>query len=314
MRWLRALLAVAIALLTAGCAAETGPIPEGRYSLTVITQNAHTISADQVSLGQIVVAGGTVTVGAGAVHRGTMLTVAGDLLVQGTVDGDLLALGGAVTLGPESTVTGDVQVAGADVTREPGAVVGGEVTDQTALDEGTGEPAGTSVLGRIVWLVVTSAGMAASAWVLVRLLPRASGRVRRAAMDFPLISGALGTLVLLTAPAFLVAMAFTLVLIPLALVLLVPLALIVGYGLIGLGLGVGSRLTRSTRWRPSRPAAAAWGTGALVAALHIVAVLPTAGFLAFGAASAVGTGAALLTGLGTRAYTPPADTYADHET
>ncbi|MGA8045339.1 MAG: polymer-forming cytoskeletal protein [Dermatophilaceae bacterium] len=311
MTWLRALVAATAILLTAGCAAGTDPGIDGRYSLTLITQSVHTLPADQVSIGELVVAGGRVTQEAGATHRGTVLALAGDLLLEGTVDGDLVALGGTVTLGPNATVTGDLQVAGADVIRESGSAVAGEVTEPTVLDATTDESTGPSARERIAWLVATVALMAASAWLLVRLMPRATGRVRRTVTEFPVISGALGTLVLLTAPAFLIAMAFTIVLIPLALVLLVPLALIVAYGLIGLGLALGTLLARRTPWRPSQPAVAAWGTGILTAALTLLGTIPLAGLLAFGVAATVGTGAALLTGLGSRTYVPPEDPYDD---
>ena len=305
---MRALMVVALVGLAAGCAGDAGPGSEGRYSLTVVTQHEHAFTAGQVSVGALVVAGGTVSLEAGSTHRGTILALAGDLTVGGTVDGDLLALGGTVTLRKGAVVTGDAVVAGADLRREPGSLVQGQVTEQADVGEVAEQSGGSeSLLDRLPWMVATVVGMAGFAWLMVRLAPRATERVRRAATTYPVVSGALGTLVLVTAPAFLVAMVFTLVLFPLALVLVAPLAGVVVYGLVALGLALGGQITRRTRWQPSASARAAWGTGALAVVINIAGRLPLLGVLPVAVLGAVGTGAVLLTGLGTRTYAPPTD-------
>lgn len=301
-------LAVLLWALLAGCADTSSPELTGRYSLTVVTEHEHILAADQVGVGPLVVAGGTVVLEPGTQHQGTVLALAGDLVVQGTVDGDLLALGGDVTLTEGSVVTGDLQQAGGTLDRQAGAQVGGRVVQDADVGQvlgGTSEDAGDGWAGRLLWLVVTVVAAAAAAALLVRLAPAASARVRDAGTHHPVVSGALGTLVLVMAPALVVSMVFTVLLVPLALVLLVLLGGLVAYGLLGLGRGLGERLTRRRATSPVR--SAALGSSLLVAGLHLLGWVPLAGPVVLVVLAAVGTGAVLLTGLGTRRYVPPPD-------
>lgn len=297
-----------VGLLSGGCAAAEEATLDGRYSLTVVTENEHRFGAGEVSVGPLVIAGGTTSFEQGAEHHGTVTTLAGELTLDGTVHGDLLALGGTIRMGESGMVTGDVQQAGGELMRAQGSTVHGNIVESTDPAELVGgSPAASSVLDRIVWAALTAALMAALAWTLVRLAPRQAGRVRAAATDHPVVSGALGTLVLLTAPALLVSMVFTLVLIPLAIALLIPFAAVIAYGVLGLGLGAGIRITAKLRWHPPAATTAAIGTALLVAAVHLAGTVPLLGLLTFSVISAVGTGAVLLTALGTRPYVVPAE-------
>ncbi len=301
-----------LAVLTGGCAGTDGAAPDGRYSLSVVTENEHRFAAGEVSVGPLVIAGGDTTLEEGSEHHGTVAVLAGDLTLDGTLDGDLLVLGGAVRLGGKGVVTGDVQRAGGSLERAEGATVRGREQDQADPADLVGEPtAGSTVAGRLVWVALTTLVLAGLAWLLVRLAPRPTRRVEAAATTHPVVSGALGTLVLLTAPALLVSMGFTLVLLPLAIALLLPLAAVVTYGVLGLGLGAGTRLRARIRRQPSAATTAALGTGLLVLALHVVGAVPVIGLVAYAAVGTVGTGAVLLTALGTRAYVPPADPWGD---
>jgi hypothetical protein len=306
--WVMILLLLSV--LLPGCAdGSSGSAAEaGRYSLTVITEQEHTFGDDQVNVGPLVVAGGTVIMAPGAEQRGTVLALAGELVVEGTVDGDLLALGGDVSLTDGSVVTGDVQQAGGSLEVSDTADVEGRLTTDAEIGQvlGGGSAERTSLPGVLLQLVLTVLLAAAAAAVIARLAPRPTRRVQAAATEHPVVSGALGTLVLVTTPALVVSMVFTLLLIPLALVVLVLLGGVVLYGLIGLGRGFGARLVASRR--TLGPAGeAALGTGVLVAAMNVVALVPLLGPIVLVLVGAVATGAAMLTGLGTRTYTPPDD-------
>jgi hypothetical protein len=310
---LRALALVLLVLAATGC--TEGPGAEGRYSLTVVTEGEHTFGADQVSVGPLVVAGGDVHLQEGADHRGELFALAGQVRVEGRVDGDVMALGADVALGDGAVVTGDLRQADGTVVRSAGSTVQGQVTetdDVVQVFGGQGEA--PSLLDRLTWWLVTVVALAGPAWLLTRLAPRPVGRVRRASTDHPVVSGALGTLVLVLAPALIVSMVFTLFLIPLALVVAVLLGGVVAYGLVGLGYGMGAGIVRRTGWQTRAPGQAAVGTGILVSVLYLVALLPVLGFLALAVVAAVATGAVLLTGLGTRTYTPPPDPEGMEET
>lgn len=308
-RLMRLLAVVAIVVaLTGGCAGIDQTKPDGRYALTVITENKHEFAPGEVSVGPLLIAGGTTALQEGAAHQGSVTVLAGHLTVHGTIDGDLFALGGTAKLGEDGVVTGDVQQAGGAFVRSEGATVHGSIRERTDPAELVGGPAAdSSLLDRIVSTALTAVVMAALAWMLVRLAPRPARRVQTAATAHPVVSGALGTLVLLTAPALLASMVFTLVLIPLAIALLLPFAAVVIYGLLALGLGIGTRVTAKTGWDLPAPTTAAAGTGLLVVGLHIVSAIPLLGLLTLVAACSVATGAVLLTALGTRTYIAPSE-------
>lgn len=297
-----------VGLLSGGCATAEEATLDGRYSLTIVTENEHRFGAGEVSVGPLVIAGGITALEQGAEHHGTVAVLAGELTLDGTVRGDLLALGGNVRMGESGLVTGDIQQGGGALARAEGSTVHGSVVERTDPASLVGQPASdTSVLERVVWVAITGAVMAALAWTLVRLAPRPAGRVQTAATIHPVVSGALGTLVLLTAPAVLLSMVFTLVLIPLAIALVLPFAAVVAYGVLGLGFGIGTRIAAKSGWDLPAPAAAAVGTGLLVVGLNIVSSAPVLGLLLLFAVGAAGTGAVLLTALGTRSYVAPAD-------
>jgi hypothetical protein len=307
MRTLRVLLVMVLLVVTAGCATTGTPADTGRYSLTLVTQHDHAVEDGQTTVGPLVLAGGTLTVREGAEHRGDVLTLAGRMVVQGQVSGDVVALGGEVSLAAGAVVTGDVLQVDGSLDVDPLARVQGRVVTDVDAAQVWGEPAsGPTFTQQLVTALMGALVAGAFAWGLTRVATRPVRRVARAAEGYPVVSGALGTLVLLTAPALLVSMAFTVVLLPLAVVLLLPLAGLTAYGLVCVGQAVGQRLLhrRAPRLRASEQAAV--GTAGLVLVLALLGMLPLVGLLSLFTAGAVGTGAALLTGLGTHGYAPPA--------
>ncbi len=299
-------------VLTAGCADSSnradpsGPADIGRYSLTLVTQHEHTVEDGQTSVGPLLLAGGALTVQEGGEHRGDVVALAGRLVVRGRVTGDVVGLGAAITLGPGAVVTGDVLGVDGTLEVDPAAGVGGAVRTDLDAAQVWGEPSSGPGLGRRALVAMVAALVAAAlAWGLSRVAARPVRRVAESVGSYPVVCGALGTLVLLTAPALLVSMAFTLVLLPFAVVLLLPMALLTAYGLICVGQAVGGRLLRRRAPRLGAPGQAAVGTAVLVLVVATLGALPLVGAVSLLAAAAVGTGAALLTGLGTHGYAPP---------
>ncbi|MGQ1838688.1 hypothetical protein ACT4S2_09540 [Kocuria turfanensis] len=298
-------------LLLTGCST---PAETGRYSVTVITQRHHVVEDGDILIGDTVVAGGTVVLEDGAEHRGSVTVLDGGARIGGRIAGDLTVLGGTAALTGTGEITGDIVVAGGSLTRDPGAVVRGRVTEEAnpaAALQRSREP--RALAERAWWFLLRVAAMAGLAWLAARLAPRPMHRTAGAATGFPLVSAAPGALVLITALPLVASMIFTVVLIPVAGIVLLGLGASTVYGLLALGRGLGTRVLGRLERTWSTPAAAALGTGLLVAALQLIALLPVVGVASTGIVLTISVGAVFLTGFGLRPYTPP-DEEADEGT
>jgi hypothetical protein len=73
--------------------------------------------------------GGGVEVKEGEVAGDAVVAILGSVRVEGRVEGDVVAVGGGVYLGPHAYVRGDVVAVGGAIERAPGARVFGEIND-----------------------------------------------------------------------------------------------------------------------------------------------------------------------------------------
>jgi hypothetical protein len=76
--------------------------------------------------------GGDVSVKAGEAVGSDVVVVLGSAHVDGRVDGDVVAVGGSVYLGPKADVQGSVTTVGGQVVRDAGAQVSGEINEVRA--------------------------------------------------------------------------------------------------------------------------------------------------------------------------------------
>lgn len=309
------LLLVLVGLLVAGCST---PAETGRYSATLVTQREHAVGPGESLLGDTVVAGGAMELAEGSEHLGSLTVLAGEARIAGRISGDLMVLGGSAALTETAEVGGDVAVAGGSLTRAPDALVRGTLTespDPTAVLGRTDEP--TDPVDRVLAGLAGIVALAGLGWLAARVAPRPLQRTQAAATGFPVVSGALGALVLITVLPLVVSMVFTLFLIPLAGLVLVGLVVTTGYGLLALGRGLGLRILRTmgrSATTGSGPAAVALGTAVLVTGLQLATLVPFVGGVAVAVLVVVAVGAASLTGFGLRPYTPPADTLEEAAT
>ncbi|TPV52525.1 polymer-forming cytoskeletal protein [Pseudarthrobacter phenanthrenivorans] len=305
LRTLMLLLSLAVAGVLTGCDPQD---QAGRYSFTLVTQGDHVLAGNESLVGDSAVAGGSMTLGPRATQHGSVTVLAGELRLEGTVAGNVLVLGGTATLTDTAVVTGDVSNSGGQLVRAPGARVQGKTVEGgTPADVLGGVSTPASPAARAGWILASVLAAAVLAWALVRLAPRPVQRVAAAAAGFPLVSGALGTLVLITVLPLVVAMVFTLFLIPLAAVVLVLSVLTLAYGGIGLGLGLSQTVARLTGRNVPAPRTAAAGTALLAATLQLLGNVPVVGAAAVALTAIVAVGAVVLTGFGLRRYTPPED-------
>ncbi len=299
----RALGVVLVLLLMglgiSGCSA---PAETGRYSVTLIIEQHHVLEGGQTMVGDTLVTGGTISLDDGAEHRGSMTVLAGDTRISGRITGDLTMLGGTATLTDTALITGDLIAAGGGVTRSQEAVVEGSVTNvlTTASESRTpGEWA--------LWSLLAVAVMAGLAWLAARLVPRPMHRTAAAATGFPLVSGALGMLIMIAALPLMASMVFTLFLIPVAGVVLLGVGGTAAYGLLASGHELGSHISQRLGKAWPRPRAAALGTAILVGGLRVVGLVPFFGAAVTAIVFVTSVGATFLTGFGVRTYVPPLD-------
>jgi hypothetical protein len=252
---------------------------------------------------------------------GEVVTVFGDIEIEGEVSGDVVAVMGSVKLGPEAIVDGDVVAVGGGIERHPSSQVQGDTVGISLLPLLTwGLPTVPVV---VVTLIVAWAFSLFVGWLVNVIFPERFVNIavtssRRSGASFLLgvLSGPLCFLVMLL-------LFITLIGIPLAF-LLPPLFVVASYiGQLAATYVLGCRLLPGRRspeeGRNLIPALAA-GAG-LILALFLVgvvlAVFPGLGrvialfFSAVGALlllgiTAIGTGAVILSRGGSRAPGGPA--------
>lgn len=131
--------------------------------------------------GEIVRLGSDITVESGQEVQGDVVSVGGDVRVDGRVTGSVTAMGGDVSLGPDARVDGDVVCMGGTLREEPGATVGGQRV--TAAPKwpggklfvpmiaavGTGFEVASQLMKMLLWIGL--------AWLIVKLAP---GRTQEA--------------------------------------------------------------------------------------------------------------------------------------
>ena len=284
---------------------------DGVVQLAFVAGGTLEVQAAAPREGLVVVLDGELLVARGASLRGTVVVLGGQARLDGRVEGDVIGLAGTVRLGSDAHVRGNLAVAGA-FERHPRARVDGTITLGPAVPETLssalrdGPSSWPSVLMRAFWLALI--GLLAA-----RFAPRAVDRLGEAVRRHALTAGALGTLAFVVGGVLLVVMAFTVVLIPVSLVGLVAglVALLAGWSAVGIALGT----SLARRWRRVAGSRSGWrerlalalGVFLVVLALGALERLPWVGGLLALGVTAVGLGAVLLTGFGTRRFVPDVD-------
>jgi hypothetical protein len=83
----------------------------------------------QIRRGDLVRIGGGITVGRDELVEGDAVAIGGSADIDGEVTRDVTVIGGSLNLGPEAIVRGDVTVVGGSLNRSPGARIEGKVDD-----------------------------------------------------------------------------------------------------------------------------------------------------------------------------------------
>jgi hypothetical protein len=197
------------------------------------------------------------------------------VLVTGLVNGDVVALNGAITVAKTGRITGDA------ISREAATLqTGGQVDGQV---RGTGTyVSSVRVVGRIVWWVPMTISTIILGLLMLLFFPRAAEAIDDAFRERWLISFAWGIAMIVALPAAAVLITLTLVGIPLGVGLLLSLLLTLAAGYAWSGWLLGRLILPSRR-------ALAFLLG--IGILRLLALIPVAGSIVSLLATIVGLGA-----------------------
>jgi cytoskeletal protein CcmA (bactofilin family) len=308
------ILAIVLALVVPVAALAAGP-KDGQ----VIFGGTFTLSAGQSVDGDLLVVGGVVTLEQGSSVHGDTVLFGGTISVDGEIQGNLAAMGGTVGIGPNAVIHGDVMRFGAVVSIDEAATIEGEVFSEETFDippldwrfvRPTILPfqmwsSAWSPAFSVLWFTARVLLMAALAVLVVMFWPEPTRRVARAIVEQPLPSGGIGMLTLIVVPFLLLALAFTICLIPVSVLGLVVFGAAALFGVVAAGLEVGQRIALMFRWELHPAAAAGLGTLVLSIVLGGFSELPCIGvfgWLATFLVASLGVGAVVLTRFGSRLY------------
>jgi hypothetical protein len=274
--------------------------------------------------------GGNITVDEDERVRDAVVAIGGSVSVHGQVDGDVVAIGGGIHLGPKAVVNGAVTSIGGGINREDGSRVNGDVVELGIGGPWTIVPWSAVGFQRDLfseWFRLVGTGLRIALLLLVTLLvvavaDRPVSRIAARAGDDPWVSGFVGLAAeILFVPVLVitvVVLAISIIGIPL--LLLVPFAIVAL--LLGVLMGFAGVARRLGRWAVGDGRSAISTTavgvilivaGAILARLLYLipgpfwpiamAVGATGLFLEY-VAWTVGLGALLLTRFGTRPQAP----------
>ncbi|MFC7213784.1 polymer-forming cytoskeletal protein [Saliphagus sp. GCM10025334] len=187
-----------------------------------------TVQIDGHVGGSIAGAAGTLEIGESGIVDGSLEVGAGTVTIDGTIAGDATIGAETITLGESAAVEGDLRYDG-DLQGNTGAVAG-EITRDSSL----GVDLAPVVLPLASWIAAAYA-LAANLLlgaVLLSLFPRFSDGVAARVAAEPVRTGLIGLAVLIGVPILLIAVALTVIGIPLSLVGALAFAFLVWIGVV----------------------------------------------------------------------------------
>lgn len=286
------------ALALSGCGSD------GRYQVTLITEGRHTLYGPVA--GDLVILGGEVSLEPEASLEGSVHLFSGELSISGVVRGDVAFLNGTLVLEPGAEIHGDLNYGGGVLSGLETGVVSGRVNTGTGIQI----PAAPQQPQRSGWQVVrwvVGAFLIAGLAVPVgRYFPQPLGRVREALVQHALVSAAMGILVGVVGLSLVVLLAYTILLIPVALLGVGFMGLAIVYGWIAGGTALGAWAVGLSRLQMRPGTERFLGTFALMLVLNALSAIPGIGGMLGILMGVVGLGAVFLTRFGLRRFIPEA--------
>jgi hypothetical protein len=248
--------------------------PDGSEDSPVIFGSDFVLTSGQI-VKDLVVFGGNATLEQGSKATGDVVVFGGNLVIAGEVRGDVTAFGGGIKVTDSAFIGGDLNTLGGNAQISPEATVKGN-----RLSGAGGIPLRipTKIYTPSSWInfgpgtgiisAVFSALILALLAVLVALfLPTPTEQVAQTIGAQPIISGGVGLLTLVVAPALFLVLGVTIILIPLSLIGMMLFVIALLFGWIAIGLELGRRMTGILHTQWATPINA--GVGTLVLSLVV---------------------------------------------
>ncbi len=284
----------------------------------IVFGGSYELKRGETLSGDLSIFGGTATIDENALIDGDVFIMGGFLELNGTINGDLIAIGGNVKLGDTSVVEQNLTTINATVQRSPGSKIKGSTTVQTPgtfdlnklpfdlipfdLRPGSIQSAVRldllKPIGDLLWALFKAFGLAALAVLIMLFLEKPTGRITQSMVKQPIVAGALGLLTFIVAPALLILLGITIILLPISLLGFLILVAALLYGWIAAGFEVGKRLSVLFKWECAAPACAGIGTFALTLVATVVSWIPCIGWLAPALVLMLGLGSVLIARFG----------------
>lgn len=291
---------IGIGLLLTACGSD------GLYSIQLVLEGQHTQDPPYSFPGELIMLDGMVVINEGARIEGSAYLFGGSLELAGEVQGDIVLVNGTLVFEDTALVGGEVRLAGGTIDADPAARVSGQVVEGIRLptDLVGGE---TSASSRIVRWFVQTAIIVSVAYMLGKWKPVLLERNTRAIKSGVIVCLAVGALASVVWLVLVVQMAFTIVLIPISIILTGLLFLLIIYGWVILGSLLGEQIARRLPWRLSKLQFLTLGTFLFLLFLELVRLIPLVGDGLAILISLVAFGALLLTRLGLVEFVPLPD-------
>ena len=290
----------------------------------VVFGGFYRLESGQTLEGGLVIFGGQGILEESSTVNGDVLLTGGSLNIDGIVTGDVVAVGGSVDLGENAVIQGDVTTIGAAIKRADGAVVEGTFSFEMpgSIDFGDTPELFLPHLNfsprsyfsamwedfkpirDLLWKSFQALALAALAAILFLFLEKPTERVSKTLVAQPLLSGGLGLLTTIVAPALFLVLIITIILIPLGVLGFLGIGLAILYGWIAIGYEVGKRISTLAKqvWAP--PITAGIGTLMLSLLSNIMNAIPCIGWVLPALIAVIGLGAVVISRFGTQVYNP----------
>lgn len=276
---------------------------EGRYQLAIITEGEHAITGE--TLGDLIVFGGHATLDESSKLDGSAHMLSGMLEVQGEIQGDISLFGGKLLIGPHAIVFGKINHGGGELSVSEGAVIAGGFNSGTGLKLPSLIQAQTQNTAWVFTrLVLASLIIGLLAFFVDRYIPITLNHVRDASQQYFIVCSAMGVLVSITAATLLVLLAYTIVLIPVAILGSLLLGSAVLFSWIAWGVYLGCSLVKHFNLKISSGLAAFLGSAIFILLLNLITMIPWVGGYIGLIFAIIGLGAVFLTRFGIRRFTP----------